>query len=857
MASTEARTLGEYFAHLDPEATRVRRIPTARAMYAEEFDAIWRAQAVHHPSLLGPDLRKRVRSLILEQRPLKSQAGRIGSCDLYPGKPRAPWALPEAQRFRLLQRVNDLEVIAPNTTGEARVLTAEERTTLIDALETRGDLTFARVRSLLRLNRGSTFNLEAGGEKKLVGNRTTARLASAGVFGAAWTAISPADRTRVVEEWLATRDDAALARRGQVAWGLGAAEAERFASTSLEPGYCHLSRKALRDVLPRMERGERYASVRRDLVPARYAAGAPAALLPSPPRLGNPIVERTLTQVRKVVNAVIREHGLPTIVRVELARDVREPRRRRAEASRRNRTRESDRADARMRILREAGIEYPSRNDVEKALLWDECAHICPYTGRSISFAGLFGAEPEFDVEHILPRSRSLDNSFANKTLCETGENRRRKRNLTPFEAYASDPRRWDQILQRVRAFRGDLAREKLRRFMLGPEEVSRQLEDFSSRQLNDTRFASRACAEYLGALYGGRSDADHRQRVQVGRGQVTALIRATWDLNSILGDGGVKDRTDHRHHAVDAVCVAVTSPATLKALGEAADRGERMGRRGLDHAAAPWDTFREDVGTAVDAVTVSHVARRGVNGPLHEETHYPPESPDGSRHVRIPIADLEQAQIRDDDAIVDPRVRDAIRSFVEARGGSPRALGDEEDPPTLLGGDGRSLPIRHVRVRKRLKTIRIGLGHRERHVKTGSNHHVAIFETTGPSGTRWVGEVVTRIEALARVRARKPVIRRESGAGRAFLFSLVQGEAVLANVNERRGVYIVANISESGSGRVELQLRWHSDARTVADLKAAKARIRVTPDDLRRAMGGVASKLSLGPTGSARHSRE
>ena len=37
--------------------------------------------------------------------------------------------------------------------------------------------------------------------------------------------------------------------------------------------------------------------------------------------LRNPAVERSITEMRKVVNAIVREHGKPYEIRIELARD--------------------------------------------------------------------------------------------------------------------------------------------------------------------------------------------------------------------------------------------------------------------------------------------------------------------------------------------------------------------------------------------------------------------------------------------------------------------------------------------------------------------------------------------------------
>jgi hypothetical protein len=70
------------------------------------------------------------------------------------------------------------------------------------------------------------------------------------------------------------------------------------------------------------------------------------------------------------------------------------------------------------------------------------------------------------------------------------------------------------------------------------------QFQNFSSRQLNDTRYASRLAAEYLALLYGGKTDETDRLRVQVGAGQLTSLLRSEWGLDFILG-AGEKTRED------------------------------------------------------------------------------------------------------------------------------------------------------------------------------------------------------------------------------------------------------------------------------------------------------------------------
>ena len=202
-----ARTLGEYFSGLNPEQQRIRTRYTARPMYLNEFEAIWSAQVPHHAGL-SDEWKKRIWEAIFHQRPLKSQKGLIGMCELEPACRRAPWATMEAQRFRYLQKVNDLEIAHPDGTIQPSLLPATAHS-LIEALETRAELTFDRIRSICGLKppRGSevkaTFNLEAGGEKKLKGNSTASRLRA--VLGDDFDKLAPSGFPAWSMTWSPTR----------------------------------------------------------------------------------------------------------------------------------------------------------------------------------------------------------------------------------------------------------------------------------------------------------------------------------------------------------------------------------------------------------------------------------------------------------------------------------------------------------------------------------------------------------------------------------------------------------------------------------------------------------------------------
>ena len=145
-----------------------------------------------------------------------------------------------------------------------------------------------------------------------------------------------------------------------------------------------------------------------------------------------------------------------------------------------------------------------SNSDVLKVRLAKECNWECPYTGRSIALEALVGKQSQFDIEHIVPFSKSLDNSFLNKTLCYHEENRGVKRNQTPYEAYGSNETRWGEILGHVKRFRGPSAHAKLRKIR------QKELEDDFAARISRHAYMSRLASEYLGLLFGGAVNADH-----------------------------------------------------------------------------------------------------------------------------------------------------------------------------------------------------------------------------------------------------------------------------------------------------------------------------------------------------------
>jgi CRISPR-associated endonuclease Csn1 len=150
-----------------------------------------------------------------------------------------------------------------------------------------------------------------------------------------------------------------------------------------------------------------------------------------------------------------------------------------------------------------------------------------------VSIANLLGSENLMQIEHIIPYSISLDDSFGNKTLCEANFNRD-KGELTPYQYYLKnpDPKIWG--IAKYTEVEDGWSEIETRAFKLLPYPKAKRFtskkefsaESFIERQLNDTRYISKKAVEILSAVC---------DDVRVLPGQLTAELRHLWGLNNVL----------------------------------------------------------------------------------------------------------------------------------------------------------------------------------------------------------------------------------------------------------------------------------------------------------------------------------
>lgn len=823
MQATGSRTLGEYFAlHCDPHQDRIRTRYTSRQMYLREFDLLWAAQAVHRPEILTNELRQKIHRQMFFQRPLKPQTDTIGVCELEPSERRAPMASPIVQRFRLLSAANNLRL--QTNKGEPVELPPADRQKIISLLAEAESVKYTQLRKQLGLKPGIVFSIESGGEASIKGDIINARFSKA--LGATWRELSLEGKSELLNLLINGPDDDEEVQALIVSnVGLDEASARASVRVPLPQGYYSISLRAMMKLLPDLESGLPYATAQLRQYPP--VLSEPVSSLPPVaevlPAVRNPIVMRALTELRKTVNSIVAKFGKPEFIHVELARDLKRSPTERMKMLQRNRDNEKRRTHAKQQLAAHLGAPPDSfhRRDVEKYLLWMECAHTCPYSGQAISLESLFGSHPQFDIEHIIPFSRSLDDSFDNKTLCWRQYNAR-KGNQTPFEAFGADEQEWEGMVSRVAGWNQS---RKLARFTISTVDQTQLLEEFTERHLNDTRYASRLAAKYLGTLFGGIVDAEGKKRIRTCTGQVTAYLRSEWRMNDILNPtDSRKTRNDHRHHAIDAAVVALSTPSIVKRLSDCAAQAISVGRRRFGILPPPWPDFFSQMSEAIAETNVSTRPEYKLNARMHKDTGYSAPKAHGPNghlvHTRKGWAnefDLE--------SIVDPRVRQLAIEKLAALDGKFALLAHH--PPEITHPNGETYKIRKVRVAEREKPVPIGSPAFQRFFLTDGIHHTEIVRDETGKKVKFLHYPVTVVEALRRHRMGVPIVHKEFGERQQLICTLRSGDVLELPQEQgaKRTLWRVMSVRQSG----QMALKPLVDAREKKDIVAAKALLSPT----------------------------
>ena len=340
-----------------------------------------------------------------------------------------------------------------------------------------------------------------------------------------------------------------------------------------------LSEKALQKIVPYMEKGLRYDEAceaagythykqsqkkkeKTKYLPPLFSGREPNGTLVFNEEIGdiprNPVVLRVINQTRKVVNALVKKYGSPLSVHIELARDLAKPFSERMEILKNNKENESRRLAERLQFAELFGESVLNGKNLEKFKLFKEQEEKSMYSCEPIDIHRLF-EEGYVEIDHILPYSRSFDDSQANKVLVFAKENQD-KGNQIPYEYFSRSKRNisWQEFEKWVKACK-NLSKNKkqhLLRQNLSPDSKK----EFLERNLNDTRYACKFVKNYIDRFLELAPSADKSGCVVVS-GQLTSYLRKHWGLN--------KSREENdRHHALDATVIACCSRRMVQKVG-------------------------------------------------------------------------------------------------------------------------------------------------------------------------------------------------------------------------------------------------------------------------------------------------
>lgn len=321
-------------------------------------------------------------------------------------------------------------------------------------------------------------------------------------------------------------------------------------------GYGHLSLHVLREILPYLEEGMVYSDAMQkaghnhsehNFEKQKYLGTK--EVYDAIGGVTSPVVKRALSQTVKVIDAVIRQYGSPYAINIELARDMSMSKDERDKLKKENDARAAKNEAIRENIAKLNAM--PNSTNVLKYKLYEEQDHKCAYSMETLDINQLF-EDGYYEIDHIIPYSRSFDDSFNNKVLVLKRENQN-KRNSTPVEYFERIGRDYDEVLAFWKAVYQKRNRKKLE--FLQKKEINES--EWKNRALNDTRYASRMLANLIkDYLLFDEKSKDKYGRVETVKGAITSYLRRFWGVQKIREDGD-------KHHAVDAAIIACVTPKT------------------------------------------------------------------------------------------------------------------------------------------------------------------------------------------------------------------------------------------------------------------------------------------------------
>lgn len=416
--------------------------------------------------------------------------------------------------------------------------------------------------------------------------------------------------------------------------------------------------------------------------------------------LRNPIVEQCIMESLRTVHDIWEQYGNIDEIHVELGREMKNPAEKRRQMTERIQQNENTNMRIKMmlaefkrenlpgvrpnspmqqdilRIYEEGALQTltkddadfkdiyrishlatPTASEITRYKLWLEQRYRSPYTGQIIPLSRLFTAD--YEIEHIIPRSRFFNDSFNNKVICESEVNRLKANKLGMEFIKACGGQIVETTHGPVKVFDVENYEQFVDDFYRSNKAKGRNLkledipEEFVQRQMNDSRYISRVVKSLLSSIVREEGEVEETSKhVIVCTGAITDKLKRDWGLNDVwntlvyprfermnkltaseafghwdnkngkrvfqtsmpieLSAGFQKKRIDHRHHAMDALVIACATRNIINFLNNDSARDsvyrEDLKRKLMKDGLLikPWDTFTQDARQALSSIVVS-----------------------------------------------------------------------------------------------------------------------------------------------------------------------------------------------------------------------------------------------------------
>lgn len=499
----------------------------------------------------------------------------VGNCTFEKEELRAPKSSYTFEYFNALVKINNVKII---NSGEERFLSDDERKRLYKSVCTKKELNFLQVKKMLALPQECAFNLITYSTKDnksaevIEKNTKLFKMHKSYEIRSILTEenknnVELIDKiAEILSNYKSDERRAGKIVESKECGTLSDGEIEKLLELNASK-FGNLSIKAMRKIIPFLESGLKYDKAceaagydfrvhGNGYEKLRKLRGAEINEIIN--CIAVPVVRRAVSQTIKVINAIIDKYGSPCAVNVELARELSKNFEERKKITQENNSKEVDYQRQLNRLREEYRVLDPKGIDVLKLRLYEEQGGKCAYSLKPFEIDRLFEGN-YVQIDHIIPYSRSFDDSYNNKVLVLTQENQN-KGNKTPYEYFGNSAKRWQDFDNFVSSHYSRHSLLKKKKNLLCRSFTTENEKEWKERALNDTKYISRLVYNlihdylYLEKLIG------RKKQVIAVNGRITAYLRKFWGLTKIRENGD-------KHHALDAGVIACVSDGTIQKI--------------------------------------------------------------------------------------------------------------------------------------------------------------------------------------------------------------------------------------------------------------------------------------------------